>query len=457
MKVNVAPQVFTLNGGPAVLVDDLKALRRITLACMLFEDNFYESGQKAANRITDICSRLNPKKIMEVATEAATKHGLRHVPLQLIVEALKRPNKYPEMKTEIAAILKRPDMMTDLVALYWKGGKKPLPNQLKKAISIAFNRFDEYQLAKYNRDNPVKLRDLAFLCHIKPKDNKQAVLYANLVNKTFYPQNVKQLYNLQGEPGLKTPDTWEVKLSAGEEKSQAFGDLLREGKMGKLAILRNLRNMKDAGIEKSLVSEQLMRNPQAMLPFQYLAAARECPEWEDIVDQAMIKSCALKPILTGKTVVLVDVSGSMDSALSAKSKMNRIDAACGLAILLRECCQEAYFMTFSNNVAVIPNRRGMALRDTIVQSQPHGGTMLGAALNHVNSGFQTYDRVIVITDEQSSDRIPHMKCGNNYILNVGAYLNGVGAEGQWTTISGFSEASVDFILEYEKDINERVA
>ncbi len=278
----------------------------------------------------------------------------------------------------------------------------------------------------------IKLRDVLFLVHPKPKNEEQAKDWKDLA-----------------ENKLEPADTWETRLSSGEDKKESFQELLESKKMGKLAILRNMRNMMESGISKDLVASELMRNTKEMLPFQYLAAARECPAWEDIIDAPMIASCALKPKLSGQTIVLVDVSGSMQHPLSSKSKMQRQDAAAGMAILLRECLSEVAFFTFSNNMVLIPARHGMALRDTIVNSQPHGGTLLGQAIQTILNQKYPYDRLIVITDEQVQDNIPHVPPGKNYIINIGTYENGIGNRNQWHTITGFSEASIDYIREYE--------
>jgi 60 kDa SS-A/Ro ribonucleoprotein len=433
MKVNVATPSFTYEGGKAFEINPFKQLRRTILSCMLFEDNFYENGIKCVDRIKALCAQCTCLEVLFLANESHFKYHLRHIPLLLIIEALKLEKRPPKVAMVIYSIINRPDQMTDLLALYWKDGKKPLAHPLKRGLALAFTKFDEYQLAKYNRDDPIKLRDVLFLCHAKPANDTQAELWKRLINKE-----------------LKIPDTWETRLSAGQDKKQTFVELLQNGKMGKLAILRNLRNMLDSGVDKQLVASELQRNMKEMLPFQYLAAARECPQWEDIIDSSMIASCALKPMLQGKTVILIDVSGSMDAPLSTKSKMTRMDSACGLAILLRECVNEGIFLTFSEGLAVIPGRQGMALRDAIVNSQPHGSTHLGLALNIIKEKITDFDRLIVITDEQTSDNIPEMKKGKNYILNVGTYENGVGNTNQWTTISGFSEASIDYIREYEE-------
>jgi hypothetical protein len=85
----------------------------------------------------------------------------------------------------------------------------------------------------------------------------------------------------------------------------------------------------------------------------------------------------------------------------------------------------------------------LALADKIDKSQTHGETYLGKALGEL----PTYERVIVVTDEQFHDRISDPK-GIGYIINVAAYQNGVGY-GKWTHIDGWSDRVVDFIREVE--------
>jgi len=150
--------------------------------------------------------------------------------------------------------------------------------------------------------------------------------------------------------------------------------------------------------------------------------------------------------LPGKTVLLVDVSGSMDQPLPRKSDMLRMDAACGLAVLARELSDDVQVYSFSSNLKPVPGRRGFALRDAVVNSQPHGSTYLGNAVTTINKEVP-YDRIIVITDEQSHDRVPDPR-GKGYLINVASYKNGVGY-GKWLHIDGWSEAVLKYIMEYE--------
>src|SRR3977135_3904920 len=154
--------------------------------------------------------------------------------------------------------------------------------------------------------------------------------------------------------------------------------LLREQKLGALALLRNLRNMREAGVDEALVLEALTAmNASRVLPFRFLAAARYAPHWEEPLETAVLKSVAGQPKLPGRTIVLVDVSGSMTAPLSKRSDMQRTDAAYGLAVLVREIAEKVAVYSFSDRVVEVPARRGFALRDAIDASQPHTGPLLG--------------------------------------------------------------------------------
>ncbi len=185
---------------------------------------------------------------------------------------------------------------------------------------------------------------------------------------------------------------------------------------------------------------------ERVLSFRFLAAARHAPQWEEGLERAMFRAVAGAEPIKGRTVLLVDVSGSMMARLSQRSEMLRTDAAYGLAVLLREVCERVAVYTFSHEAKLVAPRRGFALRDAMERSQAHGGTELGRALLQVERA-EAYDRIIVITDEQSHDRVPAPK-GKGYMVNVASARNGVGY-GQWMHVDGWSEAVVEYIRELE--------
>lgn len=424
-RMNVASAVaHTHEGAPARQISPELQLRRSVLACMLWEDQFYEDGVAIAGRIRELVGQVDAAKVAALAVEAREKMKLRHAPLLLVREMARLKTHRHLVAETLARVVQRADELAEFVALYWSDGKQPLSAQVKKGLAAAFTKFDEYALAKYNRAAPVKLRDVLFLSHAKPVDQAQADLWKRLVD---------------GQ--LATPDTWEVALSTGDDKREVWERLLRENKLGALALLRNLRNMAEVKADEALIRDALVRmKTERVLPFRFIAAARYAPQWEAELEKAMFKSLEGQAKLPGKTVLLVDVSGSMDAQLSRRSDMNRNDAAYGLAVLLREIAESVSVYSFSDNLVRIPSRSGFALRDAINSSQPHRGTYLGKAVSGID---EKYDRLIVITDEQAHDAVPNAKA-RGYVINVASYKNGVGY-GQWVHIDGWSEAVIEYI------------
>lgn len=432
-KLNVKEKkqpIYTEEGGRAVHINYERQLRRSVMSCMLWENEFYEDGETIADRIKNIIPKVSAEKVAQIAIECRESMKLRHAPLLIVREMARLETHRKFVADTLEKIIQRADELTEFLAIYWKDGKEPLSAQVKKGLARAFTKFNEYELAKYNNGGTVKLRDVLFLCHAKPKNKEQVRLWKKLVDNK-----------------LKTPDTWEVSLSAGKDKKATFTRLIKEEKLGALAILRNLRNMINAGVsEKVIISAISNMKTDRVLPFRFISASRYAPGFESNLEETMFKCLEGMKKLKGKTVLLVDVSGSMEDKLSDKSEMTRMDAACGLAVLCREICDNVDVYTFSNECKHIASRRGMALKDAIENSQSHSGTELGAALDKIKTD---YDRIIVFTDEQSHDDVHAPKTDKGYIINIASNKNGVGY-GKWNHINGFSENVLNYIRELEE-------
>lgn len=440
VRLNKIVRAFTREGARAIRFTPEMELKRALMNCLLWEDQFYEDGVAIADRIKSLVPKVAPARVAQLAIEAREVMKLRHAPL-LVIREMARSEKHRALVADtLARVIQRPDEMTELLAIYWADAlgpmqqrkRQPVSAQVKKGLARALTKFDAYQLAKWDRDGAVRIRDVLFLVHAKPKDAEQEKVWKQLVD---------------GE--LASPDTWEVSLSAGKSKRETFERLIAEKKLGGLALLRNLRLMQNAQVQRETIAGAIeaMRTDR-ILPYRFITAARYAPDFEPELEAAMLKSIKDHVRLPGRTRLLIDVSGSMFATLSAQSEMTRAEAACGLAILAREICDEVEIFTFSNEVVKVPSRRGFALRDAIINSQPHGGTYLGKAVTEID---RKGDRLIVFTDEQSHDQVPEPRARGT-MVNVASYQHGVG-HGAWTRVNGFSEAVVAWIAASETALN----
>lgn len=447
----------TNSGTTVPAISKEKQLRRMTVAHMLWEDQAYIDGISAQDALASLVKMCDPKLVEATALEARERFKLRHVPLALMRE-LARNGK---LKAEsLASVIQRPDEIGEFISLYWKDKRQPLSNQVKKGIALAFNKFNEYQFAKWDKNSAaVRLRDALFLVHAKPDSKERADLFKKIADDK-----------------LEVPDTWETQLSAGADKRETFTRLMHEKKLGALAFLRNLRNMTQAGVSENLIREYANHvSVDRVLPFRFLAAQKHVdPKFHDMLGSMMVKSLQSHEKLKGRTVLVVDVSGSMRAAISSKSDMDRLGAAAALAVLAREICEDVVIYATAGNdghrkhaTKMVPkNLRGMELARYFTSHEANrdiggGGIFFTQVMDYLSAmeGTNEIDRVIVFTDEQDTSMggraynpatakrlAPE---GKNYIVNVGSNQNGINSK-EWLTITGMSEAVIDFIQEVER-------
>ncbi len=310
-------------------------------------------------------------------------------------------------------------------------------------------------MGKYNQtDKEITLQDVLFLTCPKPKDKAQAKIWKQLVDGK-----------------LATPDTWETELSQSKDKKASWTRLIEENKLGALAFIRNLRNLTQEGVDKNLVRGYFAKvNPERVLPFNFLAAVQHAPEYTAQLESLMLKCLAAYPKLTGKTVFVVDVSGSMGAALGGKSTMTRLDAAAALTALMREVCEDPVIYATAgadssrgHKTAEVPAARGFALMENIKKAQHQlggGGIFLVQCTKYIEKIEKDAARLIVLSDSQDCDYVKDPNSAatfgtHNYLFDVAAHTKGV-AYKKFLHIDGWSEHVIDYIYAYEQTLNSNV-
>ncbi len=455
-KTPKVPAARTAGGAVASRISAVDELRRSVMGYLLWEGSYSEDGVAVADRIAKLVKQIAPSTVASIAIQAREDMKLRHAPLFLVREMVRHENHRPFVADTLARIIQRPDELSEFLAIYWKdeprfGKTSPLPSSVKKGLARALGKFNAYSLAKYNSmDREYKLRDVLFLTHAKPKDAEQAQLFKQLAENT-----------------LPVPDTWEVALSAskGVDKRAEWERLLEDKKLYAMALLRNLRNMITAKVSPALIKKALQEmKTERVLPFRFLAAAPYAPGFEAELEQAMFKCSAMYPKLPGKTVFVVDVSGSMQEKLNAKSTMRRLDTAAAMTVLAREMCEEpVIYVTAGSDsrqvhkTALVPSRRGFSLAETItgsLRTMGGGGIFLTQCLTAVLEAEQAADRVIIFTDEVdcdhklNPDQAPAFGKTANYLVNVAIEARGI-AYNKFVHINGWSQSFMSFIAAYE--------
>lgn len=425
-------------------------LRRAVMTCLLWENLAYESGSSVAKNIRELIPQVDPETVAQIAVEAKLVQKLRHVPLYMAAVMAGLETHKHLVANLLENILVRPDEFAEFLAIYWKSKRVPVSAQIKRGLANAFNKFNEYQFAKYRGNrNEIKLRDVVRIVHPKPRTQEQSVLFRKIV-----------------EDSLATPDSWETELSAGKDKKQTWERLIAQRKLGALAFLRNLRNMNSVGVSKKLIREGIEQlNPRWLLPLHFLSAAKYAPEYEQELENLMMKMFENTPRLPGHTVFVVDVSGSMNQVISDKSEFTRLAVAKAMAMIAANLTEKfTLYVTAGSDgmgrhktIRVAP-RRGFGTIDAITSKEREaggGGIFTRQCLEYIKSdmGDVVPDRIIIFSDSQDCDRVnktPKPFGKRNYIVDVSAHKHGVNYEGIWDAeISGWSEHFITFIMAME--------
>lgn len=427
MKFNVkakgSNQTTNYEGAPAYKMSAALELYSAVVTTSLSRTFYEGDGWKRIERLRDLIKRNDPLFVAQLAVYAREKMYLRAVPLVLAVELAKVHNGDDLISRLVSRVIQRADEITELLAYYQMANQRQstkklnrLSKQLQRGLALAFNKFDEYQFAKYNRATEVKLRDALFLVHPKAKDEAQQGLFNKIVND-----------------GLEIPYTWETQLSAlGQqnfaseaEKASAFRakwqELIDSQRLGYMASMRNLRNMLEAGISTehlNQVAERLSDPAQVarskQLPFRFLAAYRELKNVKsprvskllNALENAILASTQNLKGFDENTDVLIacDTSGSMCQPISPKSSVQLYDVGLVLGMLLQSRCQSVMSGIFGDTWKVInlPQEQVLANADGLRRRMGEVGYSTNGYLviKDLIKRKQKMDKVMIFTDCQ---------------------------------------------------------
>lgn len=385
--------------------------------------SFYEKDTTRLERIKNLIKKCNPVFVAKLAVYARNEMHMRSVPLVLVVELAKIYSGDSLISKMITQSIQRADEITELLAYYQMANERNgvkklnrLSKQIQKGLAVSFNKFDEYQLAKYNRDGVVKLKDALFLVHPKAKDEAQQAIFNKVASNT-----------------LQTPYTWETELSQlGQikfgnefEKQKAFTqkweELIDSGKIGYMALLRNLRNILEANVSgfhmqkvcDYLSNEKAVANSK-QLPFRFLSAYRELKDLnfkftsmvlDALEDAVAISSQNIKGFdLNTSIVIACDVSGSMQQPISPKSKVLLYDIGLMLGMLMQSRCKNVVSGMFGDRWKIInmPKRSILANVNEYYKREGEVGYATNGhlVLEDLISRKEIVDKVMLFTDIQ---------------------------------------------------------
>ncbi|KXH80430.1 TROVE domain-containing protein [Chryseobacterium kwangjuense] len=386
-------------------------------------DTSYEKGNDRLQRIQTLIKKNDPEFVAKLAVYARKDMYLRSIPLVLTAELAKQASGTDLVSRTVDGVVQRADEITELLAYYQSANQRTetkklnkLSKQIQKGLAKSFNKFDEYQFAKYNRKAEVTLKDALFLVHPKAKDENQQAVFNRIVGDT-----------------LETPYTWEVELSVlgqtkfatDAEKKLAFRnkweELILSNKLGYMATLRNLRNILEAGVSSDAIykvcsylsSEKAVMNSK-QLPFRFLAAYRELTAMNSPYLSSVLEALENAVTVSAKNikgfgfetsvVIAADVSGSMQKAVSPKSKILLYDIGLLMSMILQSQCKNVITGMFGDSWKRVPMPKNGILRNVNEFYKREGevgySTNGYLVIEDLISKREKTDKVMIFTDTQ---------------------------------------------------------
>lgn len=335
-------------GGTAYSMDKKIKLVTQVLTSFFGEPKYYGDNTKEIVESIKYMAEVDPEFLSKLAIYAREIFYLRSIAHVIVAELAYSIEGKPYIRETIYRVVQRPDDMTEILAYYLFNYGKPIPNSLKKGISDCYKKFTEYHLAKYNRKQDVRLKDVLCLTRPNPENKTRASLWKKVL-----------------EDNLEVPVTWETKLSAEGNKKEVWEELIEENRLGYMALLRNLRNIIQSGAKNIDKVYNYLQDPDAIakskqLPFRFFSAYRELEHLPvasnqvfDVLENALEISASNLPYFNGTTFLVNDNSGSMQSTLSARSKITYNDVGSLLMSIAQRFCENSYTSVFGTNFKVV--------------------------------------------------------------------------------------------------------
>src|SRR5437868_13623118 len=154
-------------------------LTNLREAVLCYQEKWFDS--ESASRIAELVPKFDPEQVATLAIEASQESKGNHAPMFLLREMARHKAHRRVVPETLERIIQRPTDLCEFVALYWQDGRVPLSSQVKRGLAAAFPKFDERQLSSYEDAGPIKLRDVLFLCHARPRDDQQAGVWKKLI------------------------------------------------------------------------------------------------------------------------------------------------------------------------------------------------------------------------------------------------------------------------------------
>lgn len=394
-KIDTNPNAISYEGGKAYEKDAAEEWLNFLMSSYI-EDTYYESSSyqlKCFHDLTiDMVIEYGAEFVAKAANFARNELGMRSA--AQYVAAILNPFRFNDKRIFYKNFCHRPDDVAEIFAAVKSNGDKR-SHAMVRGFSDYLSTLSPYSLGKYKLNNhDFNMYDIINITHA----NSDAI-------------------NAYKAGTLKTPDTWETAISGAkdvEERKNEWVRLVEENKLGYLALIRNLRNILSCEISQEWIDEVLVpqiENEHAIrksmvFPYQIYCAYKNMGTHNIAVTYALSNAFRIAlvdnmPTLEGNSVVLLDVSASMDTPISKNSKITIREVGAVYAICIMLTSENSDFIKFGSNAKTHKANRLNNIFEEINRMQDNDALGFGTEIEPAYKLIQKkYDRIILISDMQ---------------------------------------------------------
>ena len=418
-------------GNPAYAMDDKLKLVSMVMTSFFNEDKFY--GDNSAELVETVKAVIDKDAqfVSNLAVYARRVFNMRSVSHVLTAYLANSAKGKPFVKRTIRGITVRADDVTELMAFYISTFGKPVPNSLRKGIAEVFGSFNEYELAKYKgKGRTVSMKDIICMTHPVPINDAQSDMFKRCL-----------------EGRLQIPYTWETELSKRGNTKEVWEELIASGKVGYMALLRNLRNIIQANPDNLNVVLDTIADPERVrkskqLPFRFFSAymaveGMGSSKVFDALESAIRTSAENMPTWKGKTAICIDVSGSMGDDISRRCDITCGNIAAVMGLLASRFCEDVILYTFDDELKQL----AVSKYDSILK---------GASSRDFESGGCTYMDLPMVNLLDKGIKVDRVVYLSDNMCNSGTFTK------EWTWCGCSTKSVMSLVREYRQKVNPDV-
>ena len=474
----------TFEGGRAHAPELESELFLMAATYMAGEDSFYESAATREDRFADLVRRtvaVNPEFVARFALYLRNELKVRSASIVLAAEYVAAGGE--RGRPVIDSVLRRGDEPAEMIG-YWHGRHgRTLPMAVKRGVADgAVRLYNERSALRYDGlGRGVRMADVLELTHPKARDAMQNALFKWLLDHRHHGDAVadpRVLPMLAAADALATVPVDERRAVLDERGSVALVEAgtswerlsgwLPGGmdaaawesaipSMGVMALIRNLRNFDERGIGPAAVETVLERITDAsevekarLFPYQVWAAYKHAPsdDWKRALGITLELTTSNIPALD-RTLVVIDMSGSMQATVSNRSTMSRVEVAAVMAVVTAKRSADVDVVIFGHTNRAVKLRKGASVLAGVDRLVNKIGVVGHATLGHTaiaaHFNAKKHDRVMLFTDDQMHDAgsVDVSSVPLVYTVDLAGYRPRSlpsGGRGRYT-LAGFSDAT----------------